>query len=314
MSTGSRPIWDSLEEAAAAFEGRPEVTSGQVIDLPLDHIQPDPNQPRPIAEPETDAEILALADSIRTVGFVLEPILVEPDPEVSGQWRIVAGERRYHASRLAGMSSIRSLLLTDLDEPRRLLFQLIENLHRKDLDLLPKARAFQRLKELTGLKAKDVAKQLGVSESSFSAHLRVLKATGVVLQALEAKMVANTETCRLLTELPEAHQERLVRDAIRERTPLSRPALERLRDRLAAEKEKDAGSSGPKGPAASPAPSPPAAAAAPSAADGAAVSVGLDLRHWRRLFALLGLDFPEDPERLPQVLFELLAAPGEDKP
>ena len=124
LSSPSRPIWDSLEEAAGAFEGRSQVTADQVLDLALERIQPDPNQPRRIVEPENDPEILALADSIRSVGFVLEPILVEPDPEISGQWRIVAGERRYHASRLAGQSSIRSLSLTDLDESRRLLFHM----------------------------------------------------------------------------------------------------------------------------------------------------------------------------------------------
>jgi len=291
----------------------------------LESIQPDPNQPRRIEGPESDPEILALADSIRSVGFVLEPILVEPDPEVAGQWRIVAGERRYHASRLAGQTSIRSLSLTDLDEGRRLLFQLVENLHRKDLDLLPKARAFQRFKELTGLKAREAAKQLGLSESSFSAHLRILKATGVLLEALEAKVVANTETYRLLADLPEIHQERIVRDAIRERAALSRPALERLRDRLAGEAERGSGSAGSEGSssagagAAGSAPAPTPAASSPPAptptpTEGGAVSVGLVLRHWRRLFALLGLDFPEDPERLPEVLFELLAAPGEEKP
>jgi ParB family chromosome partitioning protein len=296
-----------------------------VLELPLESIQPDPNQPRRIVEPENDPEILALADSIRSVGFVLEPILVEPDPEVAGQWRIVAGERRYHASRLAGQKSIRSLTLTDLDEGRRLLFQLVENLHRKDLDLLPKARAFQRFKELTGLKSREAAKQLGLSESSFSAHLRILKATGVLLEALEAKVVANTETYRLLADLPEVHQERIVRDAIRERAALSRPALERLRDRLAGEAERGTGAAGSEGSssAAGSAPAPTPAASSPPAAnptpaatasDGGAVSVGLVLRHWRRLFALLGLDFPEEPERLPEVLFELLAAPGEEKP
>jgi DNA-binding transcriptional ArsR family regulator len=184
------------------------------------------------------------------------------------------------------------------------------------LDLLPKARALQRFKELTGLKARDAAKKLGLSESSFSAHLRVLKATGIVLEALEAKVVANTESYRLLADLPEVHQERIVRDAIREGTSLSRPALERLRDRLAAERERGSASAGPEGssPSSTPTPAtaPPVPATAPS--DGGAVSVGLVLRHWRRLFALLGLDFPEDPKRLPEVLFELLAAPGEEKP
>ena len=183
-------------------------------------------------------------------------------------------------------------MLEGLDESRRLAIQLIENLHRKDLRLWEKARGFQRLKDLTGLKSKEVARRLGISESSFSAHLRVLKATGVLEEALKAGIVGNTETYRLLSELPPVHQERVVRDAVREKAPLSRPALERLRDRLAAQEERQG-----EGPS-----RPPQDASKPKAPS----PVGLSLPQWRRLFALLDLPFPEEPEELARVLLELL--------
>lgn len=219
-------------------------------------------------------------------------------PIPRGEWRIIAGERRYHASRLAGQATIRSLPFEGLEESQRLIIQLIENLHRKDLKLLEKARGFARLKETTGLKARDLAKRLGISESYLSAHLRVLKATGVLEEALKTGVVGNTETYRLLSDLPPAHQERVVREALRNRAPLSRPVLERLRDRLLSQTERE-----PKEP-------PPAAPKEiPTARE--PVAVGLSLPQWRRLFALLDLTFPEDPDGLATALFELLGSAEE---
>ncbi len=290
------PIWDTLEAAASSLKA-PQPTSSseahQVLELPLDLVHPDPNQPRSVSDPENDPEIQELAESIRSLGFILEPILVEPDPDRHGEWRIIAGERRFHASRLAGQATIRSLPFEGLEDSQRLIIQLIENLHRKGLNLAQRARAYARLKDLTGLKAKDLAKRLGISESSFSAHLRVLKATGVLEEAVTAGVVSNTETYRLLSELPSAHQERVVRDALRERAPLSRPALERLRDRLLSQAERKLDEAPPPG-------------AKQGRDEKTPVAVGLSLPQWRRLFTLLNLTFPEDPEGLAATLFELL--------
>jgi len=91
-------ILDTLAAAASSLkspQATPTSEARQVLELPLDVVHPDPTQPRSVSDPENDPEIQELAESIRSLGFVLEPILVEPDPDRHGEWRIIAGERRF---------------------------------------------------------------------------------------------------------------------------------------------------------------------------------------------------------------------------
>jgi ParB family chromosome partitioning protein len=149
-------IGERLQEAAAgkrSLDFDPLSTEeGRVVFVRLDDIEPDPEQPR-----KDVGDLEELAASIRTHG-VINPIVVRP---VSDQkFRIVAGERRYRASRIAGQDKIQAIIRT-LEEQSRLEIQLIENLHRKDLNPFEEATVYRRLMDEFGLTQEQMAKRVG---------------------------------------------------------------------------------------------------------------------------------------------------------
>lgn len=141
-----------------------------VRSLPIGSILPNPKQPRQVFGEEALRE---LADSIRVKG-VLQPILVRPSGEghVSA-YEIVAGERRWRASQLAGLTEIPALIrpLSDLES---MAIALIENLQREDLNPIEEAQGFQRLIDEFGATQDELATQLGKSRSSVANTLRLL--------------------------------------------------------------------------------------------------------------------------------------------
>ena len=139
---------------------------GRVVFIRLDDIEPDPEQPR-----KDVGDLEELAASIRTHG-VINPIVVRP---VSGQrFRIVAGERRYRASRLAGRDQIQAIIRS-LEEQSRLEVQLIENLHRKDLNPFEEATVYRRLMDEFGLTQEQMAKRVGRSQATINEVLLLLQ-------------------------------------------------------------------------------------------------------------------------------------------
>lgn len=109
---------------------------GEARSVPIEKIMPDPGQPRSNI---TEESVMELADSIRVHG-VLEPITVEYVPK-NGSYLIISGERRYQASRLAGLAEVPCLIYENLEENRRRALQLVENLQREDLSPIDKARS-----------------------------------------------------------------------------------------------------------------------------------------------------------------------------
>lgn len=138
-----------------------------VIEIPLEHIRPDPDQPRKFFDEE---ELQALATSIREKGLI-NPILVRHDLEMPGTYIIIAGERRYHASLLAGLPSIGATVSTG--DPAEL--SLIENLVRVDLNPVEEAEAIERLMQSHGYTQEAVAIVLGKSRVAVTEILSILK-------------------------------------------------------------------------------------------------------------------------------------------
>jgi len=134
-------------------------------------------QPRQVFEPGALAE---LAQSIREKG-VLQPLLVRPRGE---NFEIVAGERRWRASQLAGLSEVPALI-RDLGDREALEIAIIENLQREDLGPLEEARAYQALLD-QGLNQEGVAQAVGKGRSTVSNALRLLSLPETALRALEA--------------------------------------------------------------------------------------------------------------------------------
>ena len=140
--------------------------SSQLKELKLDEIIRDEDQPRR----EFNEEALeALASSIREHG-VLQPIVVTHE---DGKYKIVAGERRWRASRLAGLDKIPAIVRS-LDSQNRLELSIIENAQREDLNAIELATAYAKLKNQFNLSTEDIAVKVGKSETTVQNTLRLL--------------------------------------------------------------------------------------------------------------------------------------------
>ncbi|MBQ3452846.1 ParB/RepB/Spo0J family partition protein [Candidatus Saccharibacteria bacterium] len=140
--------------------------SSKLKELKLDEIVRDEDQPRR----EFSKEALdALAASIREHG-VLQPIVVTRE---DGKYKIVAGERRWRASRLAGLTTIPAIVRT-LDSQNRLELSIIENAQREDLNAIELATAYAKLKNQFNLSTEDIAAKVGKSENTVQNTLRLL--------------------------------------------------------------------------------------------------------------------------------------------
>jgi ParB/RepB/Spo0J family partition protein len=137
--------------------------------VPIDHIEPNPEQPRMVFEPEALNE---LAASIREHG-VLQPILVRPlGPNT---YQIVAGERRWRASRLAGLETIPALI-EEIDDDTALEIAIIENLQREDLTPLDEAAMYDRMVHEHGYSIRKLADKLGKDKGYLENRLRLADA------------------------------------------------------------------------------------------------------------------------------------------
>ena len=154
-----------------------EPPASQVQTLKVDRITQAAYQPRQVFEPEALAE---LAQSIREKG-VLQPLLVRPRGDA---FEIVAGERRWRASQLAGLTEI-PVIIRDLGDREALEIAIIENLQREDLGPLEEARAYQALMN-QGLNQEGVAQAVGKGRSTVSNALRLLSLPEAALRALDS--------------------------------------------------------------------------------------------------------------------------------
>ena len=139
----------------------------QLVEIEVEKIVRDGDQPRKDFKPEALQE---LADSIKIHG-VLQPIVVVKKGD---KYQIVAGERRWRASKLAGLATIPSIVRT-LDDQNRLELAIIENAQREDLNAIELATAYAKLKEQFNLRNADIAKRVGKSSSSIINTLRLLQ-------------------------------------------------------------------------------------------------------------------------------------------
>lgn len=147
--------------------------------LRLAEIEPRKDQPRK----DFDREALeALADSIATYG-VIQPIVVRKSAVAEGTYEIIAGERRWRAAKMAGISEIPAVIF-DGDELKAAQVALIENIQREDLNPVEEAMGYGALIERFGLTQDQVAKQVGKSRSAVTNMLRLLKLPNEVLEML----------------------------------------------------------------------------------------------------------------------------------
>lgn len=205
-----------------------EASQPEFLQVPVDQIRPNPDQPRSRFEDESLAE---LAASLREVG-VLQPIVVTATDE---GFVLIAGERRWRAAKRAGLNMIPAVV-RGADGDSTLVEALVENVQRRDLTPLEEAHAYRQLLEDYGMNQEQVADRVGKSRPAVSNTLRLLQLPGPIqtmidagaLSAGHARALVGVEDARYATHLAErASQEgwsvRQLEDAVRTRREMESP-------------------------------------------------------------------------------------------
>lgn len=152
-------------------------------EMPLEQIVPNPNQPRTHFN---ESELEELSESIRENG-VLQPLLVRKN---GSKYEIIAGERRYQASKIAGLEKV-PVIVRDVDDQKMLELALIENLQRSDLNPIEEAKGYKQLIKASGMTQEGLSKAVSKSRSAITNSLRLLDLPESVQQMMyEGKLTA----------------------------------------------------------------------------------------------------------------------------
>lgn len=166
--------------------------------LPIDAIHPNPVQPRVVFQAERLEE---LAASIRANG-IIQPLIVRSH---QGQFQLIAGERRWRAAKLAGLTEV-PIVIQDVAEPRMLELALIENIQREDLNPIETAHAYDRLRKELGLSQEEIGQRTGKDRTSIANALRLLNLPPEV-QLLLAEHRVSMGHARAILGLPSAEEQ-----------------------------------------------------------------------------------------------------------
>ena len=180
-----------------------------LLDIPIGAIEPNPHQPRVAFDEES---LQSLAASVRELG-VLQPVLVRPLG--SGRYQLIAGERRWRASKRAALDTIPAIVKVSDDEGS-VEQALVENLHREDLNALEEAAAYQQLVEEFELTHEQVATRVGRSRSAVTNTLRLLQLPQAIQKLLAENRLSAGHARALLGTPDRAFQEALARQAVEE--------------------------------------------------------------------------------------------------
>ena len=156
--------------------------SSTINEIPLEQIEPNPNQPR--REFDEDA-LQELANSINEIG-IIQPITLRQVED--NKFQIIAGERRWRASQLAGLQAIPAYIRTIKDESIMEL-ALVENIQREDLNAIEIALAYEHLLSAEGMTQERVSERVGKSRTAITNYLRLLKLPAQVQMALQKKEI-----------------------------------------------------------------------------------------------------------------------------
>ena len=184
--------------------------SGQeVVYLHLDDIIPNRFQPREVFD---ERALKELAASIKEHG-VIQPIIVR---QVNNKYEIIAGERRYKASALAGMTKIPAII-NNLDDKEAAKVALLENLQRKNLNPIEEARTYQKILELDQMTQETLAKTMGKSQSAVANKLRLLALPDEIQRALLKENISERHARTLLNLKNPEQQKRMLKRIIAEK-------------------------------------------------------------------------------------------------
>ena len=190
----------SLIPSRGAVKVVPKTKEDNVYNVEIHKIRPNANQPRQAFD---QSALQELAGSIKKYG-VLQPIVVskvshETDRGVEVEYEIIAGERRWRAAKMAGLPHIPVIVRDDLDESRmRLEVALVENLQRKDLNVLEEADAYARLASEFNLTQQQIADKVGKSREVVANAVRVINLPANIKEAIRSGKLERTQARALL--------------------------------------------------------------------------------------------------------------------
>ena len=172
-----------------SIKARSTFTTGPFRQIPISQLELDPEQPRRVYNEEA---LNSLADSINSYG-ILNPILV--NQLESGNFKIVAGERRYRAAKIAGIDIVPVIIeQKPAAKADKLAVQLVENIQRQDLTSMEKALAIGQLRQAYNLSIREIAKKLGISKSAAQRSLDILE----LPDDLQAALIAGKPESKVL--------------------------------------------------------------------------------------------------------------------
>ena len=179
--------------------------SATINEIPIDQIEANPNQPRREFE---ETALHELAQSISEIGIVV-PITLRQMGE--HKYQIIAGERRWRASQIAGLTSLPAYIRTIKDE-EVMEMALVENIQREDLNDIELALAYEHLLETSGMTQEKMSKRVGKSRTAVTNYLRLLKLPAQVQMALQNKTISMGHARALLSLESPAQQIRLFKE------------------------------------------------------------------------------------------------------
>ncbi|MFT7542710.1 MAG: ParB family chromosome partitioning protein [Gammaproteobacteria bacterium] len=177
-------------------------------EVAIGDIQPNPHQPRKVFDPEGLQE---LRDSIRQHG-VLQPIVLRA---AASGFEIIAGERRWRASRLAGLDHVPAIVRDEVSDDAMLELALVENVQRRDLNAIEKARGFQLMMDQLSLTQAEVSHKVGLKRATVANHLRLLELPATVQEAVSAGLLSMGHGRALAGLSSGAAQEELMGEIVR---------------------------------------------------------------------------------------------------
>lgn len=208
---------------SALISDQQSVDNNEIREIGIDLIRPGSQQPRTTFD---QAKLEELAQSIRSTG-IIQPLLVRP---TGGLFELVAGERRWRAAQLAGLSRV-PVIVREIPDERLLEFALIENIQRQELNPIEEANAYKRLIDSLGLTQEEVAHRVGRDRTFVTNYLRVLKLPTDIQNLIESDKLSFGHARTLLAIDDPMTQRRLAHKIVKHKWSV-RETEQRVRDIL----------------------------------------------------------------------------------